>query len=128
MEPLHTSGIAKNTFPKKERLSGKKEIQELFDKGSSFYLHPFLIKYAGEAPEGSFPKVLISVPKKKFKRAVDRNRIKRQLKEVYRLHKQQLFKGKIPEHLGIIYTASEKLPYDVLEKKLNLVLHRFQEE
>lgn len=129
MEPLHTSGASNKNFPKEEKLTSKKEIQELFDKGSSFYLYPFLIKYAHkDNSEQKFPKVLISIPKRKFKKAVDRNRLKRQIREVYRLNKHLLLNGNVPAHLGIIYTASEKIPYDVLEKKLNLILHRFQDD
>ena len=56
-------------FPKAEKLTGKKKIEELFQNGSSFFLHPFLVKYLRTDQE--IHRILISVPKKKFKRAVD---------------------------------------------------------
>ena len=80
--------MGKFTFKKSERLSQKKSIQELFDKGSSFYLYPFKVFFIpSEAPDHQ---ILISVPKNIFKRAVDRNTIKRRIREGYRLNKSKL--------------------------------------
>src|SRR5688572_1261178 len=80
-------------FPKSERLSGKRLIDELFEKGSSQFLYPFWILCLNEIKRetGLYPKVLFSIPKKNFKRAVDRNRIRRQLREAYRKHKKAIF-------------------------------------
>src|SRR4051812_43206035 len=97
-------------FPKEERLSSKKLIEELFSKGSSYYLYPFRLLVKDEKlPEGQlFPQVLISVPKKKFKKAVDRNRLRRQIKEAYRLNKGNIFcdlgLDSVPPYMAIVYT------------------------
>src|SRR5690606_34395065 len=79
------------SFSKAERLCSKKLITQLFSKGSAFNLYPlrFVILKA-EAPGTGFPQVLISVSKKYFKRAHDRNRLKRQIREAYRLNKTKL--------------------------------------
>lgn len=127
------NAITNNTdksLPKSEILRGKKIIQELFDKGSSFYLYPFRVKYLGEAPQHDKTRILVTVPKKLYKRAVDRNQLKRRIKEAYRLHKNILLDhtAKNPDCLCFIYTAKEKISFDIIEKKLILVLQRLVTE
>jgi ribonuclease P protein component len=79
------------TFKKEERISAQKEIDLLFDKGNSFISFPLRIIYLEKKPfSGVEISVLISVPKKRFKRAVQRNRIKRLIRESYRLNKSLL--------------------------------------
>ena len=126
----HISGGG-NKFPKDERLKSKKITEELFSKGSSYYLYPFRLLYIRETRfQGTFPQVLISVPKRNFKKATDRNRIKRQIREAYRLNKSAVYKklekDKIPAYLGIIFTAKEKIPYNLLEEKLIFILERLK--
>jgi ribonuclease P protein component len=79
------------TLKKEERISAQREIDSLFEKGTSFISYPLRVIYLREKPfSGADASVLISVPKKKFKRAVQRNRIKRLIRESYRLNKMQL--------------------------------------
>jgi ribonuclease P protein component len=121
------------SFRKEERLSSKKIIKELFDKGSSFYLFPFKVIYL----ENSFSKpeqsqahqVLITVPKRKFKKAVARNRIRRQIKECYRLQKRLIAPDTIQKSLWIafIYTTDKALPYSTISEKLKLTLQRLKQ-
>ena len=114
----------KYKFTKEERLNSEKAIKELFDKGSSFFLHPFKTLHTA-TPEEPVNKVLISVSKRKIKKAVDRNLIKRRIKEAYRLHKHLLESqnlGKVS--IAFIYIASDILPYQVIEEKLILSLDR----
>lgn len=120
--------ITGNTFSKLERLTSKTLIQELFSNGSSFYLFPFKVMYIKADPDQPSHQVLFSIPKRNFKRAVDRNRIKRQLKEAYRLNKSII--ANLPDKLciGYIYTFKEKLPYANLEKKLSESLIRLTQE
>jgi ribonuclease P protein component len=71
--------------------------------------------------------VLISVSKRTFKRAVDRNRLKRLIREAYRLHKYRLTEqpnGHEIALLGIIFTGKEKSPLTMVEKKLISAFHR----
>ncbi|MCP4522576.1 MAG: ribonuclease P protein component [Cytophagales bacterium] len=124
--------IQKNTLTKCERLHSKKKIQELFQKGSSFYLHPFRIKYfleeVNEGDDTALPQILISVPKRNFKHAVARNLIKRRIREAYRQNKHSLIESsraqKMNIHIAFIYTAKEKLSFHFIEKQLILGLER----
>jgi ribonuclease P protein component len=105
------------TFQKSERLYKKKDIQELFDKGSSFYFYPFRVlsqkQTALEAPH----QVLFSVSKRNFKRAVDRNLIKRRMREAYRLNKATLPQT-LTLQLAYIYTAKKILPFTEIRDKM----------
>jgi ribonuclease P protein component len=116
------------SFKKEERLHYRKDIQELFDKGSSFYLYPFKVIYIEEDfVEIPVPQqILISVPKRKFKKAPDRNRIKRQIREAYRHHKYLIAPEKLNKNLRIayIYTTDKMMPSNVLTKKLKSTLER----
>ncbi|UII21974.1 ribonuclease P protein component [Fulvivirga ligni] len=105
-----------NSFGKSERLSRKKHIQGLFSKGSSFYLYPFKVFYMAEEDIDSH-QVLVAVSKKSFKRAVDRNKIKRRVRESYRLNKEH-YQCPCNLQIAYIYTAKEILPYQTIEKKL----------
>lgn len=106
------------TFKREERLSKEKVIQELFDKGSSFYLYPFKV-YFMQNPDPGFPvhQVLISVSKKNFKRAVDRNLIKRRIRESYRLNKK-LLANRNKLLIAYIYSIKEILSSSQIEERL----------
>ncbi|MCE7865204.1 MAG: ribonuclease P protein component [Bacteroidetes bacterium CHB5] len=106
-------------FKKTERLSKEKWIQELFEKGSSFYLFPFKIIYL-KHPESTLPnQILISVPSRQFKKAVDRNLIKRRIREAYRTQKSNLTQ---PLIFAIVYTAREILPFSEVKTKILIAL------
>jgi ribonuclease P protein component len=113
------------SFKKTERLSGKKSIQELFDKGSSFYLHPFKVFYL-KSENSTVNRILISVPKANFKSAVDRNTIKRRIREGYRLNKSTLTKDK-KFLIAYIYSAREILPSIVIHQKIISSLNKIIE-
>jgi ribonuclease P protein component len=80
------------TFGRSERLKSEKAIEALFETGKSLYLQPIrLIFKQNLSAENSNTKVGFAVPKKNFKRAVDRNLLKRRMREAYRLNKPILF-------------------------------------
>ena len=119
----------KYIFPKEEHLCRKKLIEELFSKqSSSFGVYPLRIVWIkAAAPTSVPPQVLISVSKRTFKRAVDRNRLKRLIREAYRLNKYRLTEqpnGHEIALLGIIFTGKEKSPLTLVEKKLISAFHR----
>lgn len=111
-------------FPKKEKLTGKKLIEELFKDGSSFYNHPIRLKYLS-TDEYHYNRVLITVPKKNQSRAVDRNLTKRRIREAYRLNKNILLDSSEKRYLlAIMYLSNEILSYKEIEDKLIQLLHR----
>ena len=125
------SGKTRLRFPKSEKLCSKKDMEELFKKGSSHFLYPFkLVFLIKKTNQCVLPQVLITVPKKTFKKAVDRNRIKRQIREAYRLSKDQIFcelnPEKIPCYIAIIYIGKDKLQYNELQNKLISILLRLK--
>jgi ribonuclease P protein component len=118
--------MATFSFSKAERLSSKKSIQELFDKGSSFYLHPFKV-YFLKSERSELNQLLISVPKTNFKRAVDRNALKRRIREGYRLNKSFLSPDK-KFLIAYIYSAKEILPSAVIHQKIVSSLKKITEK
>ncbi len=115
-------------FNKSERLSSQKNIQELFKKGSSFFIYPYKIIYLQQEGAGEgLAQILISVPKKNFKKAVDRNLIRRRIKEAYRQNKQMILpvsEKNLTLSIAFIYVAKDILPFDDIESKLKKTLLR----
>ena len=122
----------KQTFKKEERLHEKKLIETLFKGGNSFYKFPFKVVYLKLEDAKAYPaKVLISVSKHNFKRAVDRNRIKRLIREAYRKNKHLLLGENadlgVPRTtwlIGLIYRGNVIPEYKEVEKKIILILHK----
>ena len=110
--------MGKYTFRKEERLSKDKLIQELFDKGSSFYLFPFKVFFMPNPDESAlFHQIVISVSKRNFKRAVDRNLIKRRIREAYRLNKELLpIRNKLL--IAYIYSVKDILSSAQIQERL----------
>ena len=112
------------TFTKEERLCNKKLIDELFHNGSSFLCYPFKVSWLLLSVPQLFPaQVLLSVSKKRFKRAVDRNLLKRRIREAYRLNKQQcLYSGLQGSDKCIVfsigYIGKEIGSYELIQKKM----------
>lgn len=117
------------TFKKEERLCSKKLIDSLYNNGSSFLLYPFKIHRADVDLPVPFPaQVLISVPKRRFKRAHDRNLLKRRIREAYRIHKDEFLypylKNGSTLLLGITFIGKEIGSYHFIEKKLIRVFEK----
>jgi ribonuclease P protein component len=116
------------TLCKEERLCGEQVISNLFDHGHSFFLPPYKVFWIKIPEVNSFPsRFAISVPKRRFKRAVKRNLLKRRTREAFRINKQILNEvvadgGQI--HLMVIYSSDQLLSYAELEKSMKKILQR----
>ncbi len=104
-------------FPKSEKLRLKRHIERLFKNGQRQYFSPLSVKYLKFEDSGT-NLCGVSVPKRKFKNAVDRNRIKRQMREAYRLNKHLIVKDETYFHMMFVYSTSEKLVYQEIEKAM----------
>ncbi|MBI5858974.1 MAG: ribonuclease P protein component [Sphingobacteriales bacterium] len=120
----------KFTLGKTERLKSRKQIEQLFNEGKKFVQAPFRILYLFSGNEISSLQFAAGVSNKNFKRAVDRNRIKRLIKEAYRLQKislqQKLKEQKKSLNLFFIYTGKEmpeyKPVFDIVGKVLDKLI------
>lgn len=114
------------SFPKNEHLCGDKNIQLLLTEGKSFLVYPFRVVYLPVKDEEVDVRVLITVSKKRFKRAVKRNRIKRLTREVYRLNKNELFTFVNAQqkqlYVAFQYVSSEIDTFENLNEKMKLAL------
>ena len=122
-----------NKFRKSERLCSKKDIQSLFEQGKSFGVYPFRLIWLRYDEETISPaRIVVSIPKKRFKRAVKRNLLRRRIKESYRLRKGGFYKEL--DHLNtkvnfvVIYTGDTVLNYHELDRKISSLLLRFLKE
>ena len=108
---------------KDEILRGEKNIQLLFKSKNSFFSFPFKVLYTALEESVAQNKILISVPKRNFKRAVDRNKIKRQIKEAYRTQKSKFVSQNNKTYFfTLLYLHTKIILYSELEKKVNLAL------
>jgi len=108
------------TFSKEERLSWKRHIDLLFEKGQSFVAFPLRVIYLPLDEKKETPvSILVSVSKKKFKRAVKRNLIKRQVREAYRTQKHDLIEPLIEKEkslfIAFLYLDKEMHPFSTIE-------------
>ena len=122
--------MLKQTFKKGERLHSKKLISLLFETGNSFFIYPFKVVYIFLDEKREFPaEVLISVSKRKIKRAVKRNKVKRLIREAYRKNKYLIFDNNHGTLLmGLIYIADDVLEYKQIERKITLILQKLKEK
>jgi len=122
----------KNTLGKEERLKSRKRIEILFDTGEKIHHYPFkvLLKTTDDT-DFSYPaKIAVSVSKRNFKRAVDRNHIKRKMREAYRLNKHALYNSltKSDQKLFffVVYIAKDDKPYNIIEKEMKVLIHKIE--
>lgn len=111
------------TFKKEERVTGKKRIENLFAHGQSFLAYPFrIVFYEYKCAQPELVSILISIPKKRLKRATERNRMKRLLREAYRLNKYLLQSALLLEghrvDIAFVYVKDEPAGYEIVEKSV----------
>jgi ribonuclease P protein component len=120
------------TLGKQERLKSRKLIEELFSKGQRISVYPYRVFYLFQKNENAIVKSKLQcgagAGTRSFKKAVDRNRIKRLTREAYRLQKNELAK-KMNEHtqslvLFFIYTGKELPEYSFVKEKMAIILQK----
>jgi len=115
------------SFSKEERLCGKKSISLLLARGNKYFLHPFSVKWIElSVTEKPSIQLLAIVPKRYFKKAVDRNKIKRFIRESFRKNKE-LLSGPLKEKnknitLMLLYNSRKIESYQEVESKITLIL------
>lgn len=122
-----------NSFPKAEHLCGEKRIARLYTQGEAFMAFPFRVVFRIEQKKDlATASVMVSVPKKRFKRAVKRNRLKRLLREAYRLNKHALIdlmdEKQLQVHVAFNYVSDEELDFATVEKKMKAALQKLMDK
>ncbi len=120
----------KFTLGKQERLKSKKLIEKLYKDGNSLKVFPLRMVYLQIEHTSNFPtQVGVSVAKRNFKKAPDRNRLKRLMRETYRLQKNIVYDSlEKPYVFMISYLGKEEKNYEELYSKMNKLLHLFVDE
>lgn len=119
-----------HSFPKKEKLKSKKRIGQLFAEGKSISKFPLRLVYLKtDLPEETGIQAAVSASKRNFKKAVDRNRIKRLLREAYRLNKHKITEGSGASYAFMILYLGREIPdYRKIDYKMKQLMDLFLEK
>ena len=125
--------IGRQTFRKEERLKSRKVIKQLFHTGDSFLVHPVKINWLIREDQGRYPaRVMFSISRKNFRKASDRNNLKRLCREAYRKNKHVLYsfldEKQLQCDLSLVYIGKEAYEYSALEEKIIKLLQRLTRE
>ena len=116
------------TFTKSERLCSKVIIDEVFKTGKTISLPLFKLFWIPAPEVQEYPvQIVITVPKRNFKKAVDRNKLKRRIREAYRKNKASVYEQLSPKAYSfmLIYTGKTIAGYNEIEEKIIKLLERF---
>ena len=119
------------TFTQDERLKREQHIETLFRTGKAFSVFPLRVLWLPlpRAETAAPVQAGFSAPKKKFRRANDRNRVKRLLREAWRLQKNELYETLSPDtglHLFFIFTATELPEYNTVSEAVKKAIDKLQ--
>ncbi len=122
----HPPDLDSNRFYKVERLKKRKSVTRLFTEGHQSRFYPVVMYYLRYDPDTDLPfnKVLFSVPKKHFKRAVVRNKVRRRMAEAYRHNKKFLYNNNegLPFLLGYVYLSKTVHSFPEIEAAIKASL------
>lgn len=115
-----------HTFTKEERVTGAKRVDAIFASGRSFISYPLRVVFA-QHEQSSLPScsMLVTVPKKRIKKAVHRNRIKRLIREAYRLNKKLVNDIELNEQsldIAFVYIKDEGSDFKEIDKAMKKAL------
>lgn len=128
---INSTFITMQTFTKSERLCSKVIIDKVFETGRVIVGPSFKLIWMKSAEAGDQPvQIVITVPKRNFKKAVDRNKLKRRIREVYRKNKEILYGGikSGTYYLMLMYTGKSMMEYKEAEEKIIKLLQRLTAE
>ena len=112
------------SLPKKDIIRSKKDIEALLEKGETLFRYP-LKAYFRSGNGASAPRMIVSVPKRHFKRAVKRNRLKRLVREAFRLNRNML-EGAEYDFL-FVYLGKEMKDYGTVESSIREIFRQVRE-
>lgn len=119
------------TFNKKERLTGTIKIDTLFKEGKCFISYPLRVIYLiHEQCTESICSTLVSVPKKRIRKATQRNKIKRLIRESYRLNKSMIDKGSMVDKsidVAFIYVKDTETDFPTMQKAMRKALNQISD-
>lgn len=120
-------------FPSNERIKSKLILEQVYNEGALIKAYPIKIKFLEiDALTDHTVQIVISIPKRIIKKATARNRIRRQLKEIYRLNKAQLVEKYQTKNKGLalflIYTGKESPTFGHLENKLKELISKLEQD
>ena len=123
----------RNSLKKQERLRGTAMIRELFVQGNSFLVHPYRVSWMIAPGGGNYPaRILVGVSRKNFRKASDRNYLKRLTREAYRKNKHELYQYLEKQNIGcrfsVIYVAKALTDQATADKKIIMLLQRLISE
>ena len=123
----------RHTFRKAERLDGRKAIEHLVASGKNIIISPFKLMWIPISLPTDFPaQIAFSVPKRNFKKAVDRNRMKRLMRESYRKNKSDIYTllsdRKMQCALLLHYSGKTQLTFQEADEKIKQILLRFAKD
>jgi len=117
--------IVRHTFSRRERLKSVRAIAKLFESGKTFLVYPIKVVWVEAINDFPFPvQAAFSVSKRNFRHATDRNKLKRRMKEAYRLNKFLLYEKLSTQKISciFIYIAREELTSAVIRKSMKTAL------
>lgn len=119
--------LMSNIYPKNEKLKSRTTIDALFTNGKSVSKYPLRLVYVPQSfDDGTKIKLGVSVSKKYFKKATDRNYFKRTLRESYRLNKTLLTDDLQPHAFMLLYQSKDRLTFTEIQSKTAQLFEKFR--